>query len=82
MDAQKLEQIQKVFANDRFATDMQNVGWKYNHTILMQPAQSWEGPSLPWLTLPLRLLPTGTSPSMSQPHPRSPTWVLPEAHAS
>ena len=93
MDAQKLEQIQKVFANDRFATDngavieqvdegYANVGWKYNHTISMQRARSWEAPSLPWLILPLQLLPTGTNPYTSQPHPKSPTWVLPEAHAS
>ena len=93
MDAQKLEQIQKVFANDRFATDngavIEQVDEGYAKCWLeIQPhhlnaaGTVMEGPSLPWLTLPLRLLPTGTSPSMSQPHPRSPTWVLPEAHAS
>ena len=82
MDAQKLEQIQKVFANDRFATD--------NGAVIEQVDEGYAKCWLEiqphhlnaWLTLPLRLLPTGTSPSMSQPRPRSPTWVLPEAHAS
>ena len=93
MDAQKLEQIQKVFANDRFATD--------NGAVIEQVD---EGYAKCWLEIqPHHLNAAGTvmggaiftladfafavasnwnKPFTFQPRPKSPTWVLPEAHAS
>lgn len=93
MDSQKLKQIQKVFSNDRFATD--------NGAVI---EQADEGYAKCWLEIqPHHLNAAGTvmggaiftladfafavasnwnKPFTFQPRPKSPTWVLPEAHAS
>ena len=90
MDAQKLEQIQKVFANDRFATDngavIEQVDEGYAKCWLeIQPhhlnaAGTVMGGAIFTLADFAFAVPTGTSPFTSQPHPKSPIWVLPEAH--
>ena len=92
MDAQKLEQIQKVFANDRFATD--------NGAVIEQVD---EGYAKCWLEIqPHHLNAAGTvmggaiftladfafavASNWNKPLPRlnhipnPPIWVLPEAH--